>query len=64
MEKRNVIDSTTRYMVSKRDLIEAIIKTFPDDEVGYDGKIAHVTITKMTDGTVMQSVLFGKVLEL
>ena len=64
MEKRNVIGSTSRCMVSKRDLIEAIMNTFPDDEVGYDGKIAYITTTKMTDGTVMQSVLFGKVLEL
>ena len=62
MENRNTLDSMIQYTVSKRELIDAIRRTFPDDEVGYDGKIAQVTITEMTNGTKMQSVCFGKIL--
>lgn len=63
MENRNVIDGITQVSMTKREMIEAIKKTFPDDEVGYNGTIAEVVITVMTDGTKMQSVCFGKALK-
>ena len=63
MEKRNVIDSVQHTSLSKKELIELIRKTFPDEEVGYHGQVAQITTTTMTDGIKMQSVCFGKIFE-
>lgn len=60
--KRNVIESIQNTHLTKRDLIDLINKSFSDDEVGTHGEVAHVITTRMTDGTIMQSVCFGKIL--
>ena len=64
MENRNVIEIVTNDKLTKRELIEVINKTFPDDEIGDKGIIAYISTTEMTDGTKMQTICFGKILEL
>lgn len=59
------VGSTSMLRLSKKDLIEAINKTFPDDY----GTIAVLTECKTTDWDtkkemVMQSITFGKLLNL
>lgn len=59
------IGSTSMLRLSKKDLIEAINKTFPNDF----GTIAILTECKTTDWdtkkeTVIQSIIFGKLLKL
>lgn len=61
-DKRNVIESVQNTQLTKKKLINLINESFPDEEVGIYGQIAHVITTKMTDGTIMQSVSFGKIL--
>lgn len=63
MEKRNVIDNMRHTSLTKKEVLELIDKTFPDEEVGNHGQIAQVTTTEMSDGTKMQSICFGKMLE-
>jgi len=58
------IGSTSILRLSKKDLIEAINKTFPDDF----GTIAVLTECKTTDWNtkkemVIQSIAFGKLLK-
>lgn len=60
MEKRNVIDNMQYTSLTKKEVLELIDKTFPDEEVGNHGQIAQVTTTEMSDGTKMQSICFGK----
>lgn len=60
MENKNIIEKITRTEVSKAEIIDLIKKTFPEEEVGYNGKIAYIVTTEMTDGTKMQSICFGK----
>ena len=60
MEKRNVIDNIQYTSLTKKEILELIDKTFPDEEVGNHGQIAQVTTTEMSDGTKMQSICFGK----
>lgn len=60
MEKRNVIDNMQHTSLTKKEVLELIDKTFPDEEVGNHGQIAQVTTTEMSDGTKMQSICFGK----
>lgn len=60
MEKRNVIDNMQHTSLTKKEILELIDKTFPDEEVGNHGQIAQVTTTEMSDGTKMQSICFGK----
>ena len=60
MEKRNVIDNIQHTSLTKKEILELIDKTFPDEEVGNHGQIAQVTTTEMSDGTKMQSICFGK----
>ena len=62
-DKRNVIESTQNTVLTKKKLFDLINKTFSDDEVGAFGQIAHVTTTRMTDGTIMQTICFGKILD-
>lgn len=64
MENRNVIETVNHAALTKRELLEVINKTFPDDEVGNHGQIAQVETTIMTDGTKMQSICFGKPLNI
>ena len=64
MENRNVIETVVHTALTKRELIDAINKTFPDDEIGDQGIIAYISTTEMTDGTKMQAICFGKILEL
>ena len=59
-EKRNVIDNVQHTSLSKKELIELIRKTFPDEEVGYHGQVAQITTTTMTDGTKNAICLFRK----
>ena len=61
-EKRNVIEWIQHTQLTKKDLIDLINKDFPDEEVGTHGQIASVVTTRMTDGTIMQSVCFGTIL--
>lgn len=63
MKNKNIIETVAHKAMTKQEIIDAINKTFPDDAVGGYGQIAQVITTTMTDGTVMQSVCFGKVLE-
>ena len=63
MEKRNVMESVQHTQLTKKEVLELINKTFPDEEVGNHGQIAQVTTTEMTDGTRMQSICFGKIFE-
>lgn len=63
MENRNVIDKVEHINLTKKDMLELINKTFPDEEVGNFGQIAQLTITEMTDGTKMQSICFGKIFD-
>lgn len=51
MKNRNVIDSVKHISLTKKDMIELINKTFPDEEVSNFGQIAQLTIMEMTDGT-------------
>lgn len=60
MEKRNVIDNMQYTSLTKKEVLELIDKTFPDEEVGNHGQIAQITTTEMSDGTKMQSICFGK----
>jgi hypothetical protein len=60
MEKRNVIDNIQHTSLTKKEVLELIDKTFPDEEVGNHGQIAQVTTTEMSDGSKMQSICFGK----
>lgn len=62
-EKRNVIDKVQHNSLTKKELLELIDKTFPDEEVGNHGQIVQITTTEMTDGMKMQSVCFGKIFE-
>ena len=64
MKNRNEIEIVTNDKLTKRELIDAINKTFPDDEIGDQGIIVYISTTEMTDGTLMQSVCFAKILEL
>ena len=64
MKYRNEIEIVTNDKLTKRELIDAINKTFPDDEIGDQGIIAYISTTEMTDGTKMQTICFGKILEL
>ena len=64
MENKNVIESVTHTRCSKRELLDIIERNFPDDEVGTICQIAEITTTEMTDGTKMQSICFGKILNL
>lgn len=63
MNNRNVIESVTSTQLTKEQLIDLIDETFPDAEVGSYGKIVTVTTTELTDGTKMQTICFGKFLE-
>lgn len=63
MKNRNVIDSVKHINLTKKDMLELINRTFPDEEVGNFGQIAQLTITEMTDGTKMQSICFGKIFD-
>ena len=63
MNNRNVIECATSTQLTKEQLIDLIHKTFPDAEVGSHGKIVTVTTTELTDGRKMQTVCFGKFLE-
>ncbi len=63
MKNRNIIDSVKHINLTKKDMLELINKTFPDEEVGDFGQIAQLTITEMTDGTKMQSICFGKIFD-
>lgn len=67
MDQRNIVNNSigrTQYVrLTKEALIGIIEKTFPGTEVGC---IAVVTTTNYGDfnnPTIMQSVTFGKVLE-
>ena len=62
MDKRNVVESISHKNITKEDLFELINKAFPEDEISVSGLIGTITTTEMTDGTIMQSVTFGKVL--
>ena len=64
MKNRNEIEIVPNDKLTKRELIDAINKTFPDDEIGDQGIIAYISTTEMTDGTKMQTICFGKILEL
>ncbi len=64
MKNRNEIEIVTNDKLTKRELIDAINKTFSDDEIGDQGIIAYISTTEMTDGTKMQTICFGKILEL
>jgi hypothetical protein len=64
MKNRNEIEIVTNDKLTKRELIDAINKTFPDDEIGDQGIIVYISTTEMTDGTKMQTICFGKILEL
>lgn len=61
MKNTNNIDSVQHISLTKKDIIELIENTFPDEEVGNYGQVAQLTITEMTDGTKMQSICFGKI---
>lgn len=61
MKNRNIIDNVKHISLTKKDILELINNTFPDEEVGNFGQIAQLTITEMTDGTKMQSICFGKI---
>ena len=63
MENRNVIETVVHIALTKRELIELINKSFPDEEVGNYGQIAQLITTTMSDGTKMQDVCFGKILK-
>lgn len=63
MKNRNIIDSVKHINLTKKDMLELINKTFPDEEVGDFGQIVQLTITEMTDGTKMQSICFGKIFD-
>ena len=60
MKNRNEIEIVTNDKLTKRELIDAINKTFPDDEIGDQGIIVYISTTEMTDGTLMQSVCLVK----
>lgn len=60
--ERNVIESITSQSLTKEDLLEMLEINFPLEEVGTTGRIAQIVTTKMTDGTINQTVLFGKIL--
>ena len=64
MENRNFIETVVHTALTKRELIDLINKSFPDEEVGDHGQIAQVETTIMTDGTKMQSICFGKQLNI
>lgn len=61
-ENRNVIKSVRGQHITKQGLVELINEMFPDDEVGKSGSIAQITTIEMTDGTINQSIVFGKIL--
>lgn len=63
MENRNVIETVIHTALTKKELIELINKTFPDEEVGDYGQIAQVSTTTMSNGIKMQNVCFGKILK-
>ena len=63
MENRNVIETVVHTALTKRELIELINESFPDEEVGTHGQIAQVSTTTMSDGTKMQNICFGKILK-
>lgn len=64
MKNRNVIEAVIHTALTKKELIELINKTFPDEEVGDYGQIAQVSTTTMSNGIKMQNVCFGKILEI
>ena len=59
MGNRNVIETVVHTALTKRELIDLINKSFPDEEVGNHGQIAQ-----LSDGTKMQNVCFGKILKI
>ena len=63
MENRNIIETVVHTALTKRELIDLINKSFPDEEVGNYGQIAQLSTTTMSDGTKMQNVCFGKILK-
>ncbi len=64
MENRNVIEIVVHTALTKRELIELINNSFPDEEVGNQGQIVQLSTTTMSDGTKMQNVCFGKILKI
>ena len=63
LKNRNVIETVVHTALTKRELIDLINKSFPDEEVGNHGQIAQLSTTTMSDGTKMQNVCFGKILK-
>ena len=63
MKNRNVIETVVHTALTKRELIDLINKSFPDEEVGNHGQIAQLSTTTMSDETKMQNVCFGKILK-
>ena len=47
MKNRNEIEIVTNDKLTKRELIDAINKTFPDDEIGDQGIIVYISTTEM-----------------
>ncbi len=60
MENKNVIGTIMHATLTKKEIIEIINRTFPDEEVGNYGKIVQVETVVAKDGTKMQSVCFCK----
>lgn len=58
-----LIETVVHMALTKRELIDLINKSFPDEEVGNHGQIAQLSTTTMSDGTKMQNVCFGKILK-
>ena len=63
IKKRNAIETTHHAHLTKNEILKLIDQTFPDEEVGKHGQVAQLTTTVMSDGTRMQSICFGKILE-
>ena len=51
MENRNVIETVVHTALTKRELIDFINKSFPDEEVGNYGHITQLSTTTMSNGT-------------
>lgn len=44
MENRNVIETVVHTALTKRELVDLINKSFPDEEVGNHGTLSEETI--------------------
>lgn len=61
MKERNVIETVVYTSLTKKEFIDLINKSFTEEETNCSDQIVQIITTVMTDGTMAQSIHFGKI---